>query len=156
MDKNHLSCQTIKTEDLLDWRFLEAAQLEVSTEILRATRKFGKFNSAHEGYAVLLEEVEELWDEIKDKKRSQYKMKTEAIQVAAMAIRIILDCFPILDKDGLTDTEEYPYDISHTTIIDEPIEKMSKCPQCGAMHNFGSKYGGCCGQVCDSIMRDEC
>ena len=102
----------VKTEDLLDWRLLEALQLDVSSELLRATRKFGKFNSAHEGYAVLLEEVEELWIEIKKKKRSQHKMKKESIQVAAMALRMILDCFPILDKDGLTDIEEYPYNTS--------------------------------------------
>jgi len=96
-----------KTKDLMDWRLLDALQLDVSSELLRATKKFGAFNSAHEGYAVLLEEVEELWEEIKKKPRSQYKMKTESIQIAAMALRLILDCYPILDKDGLTDLEFY-------------------------------------------------
>ena len=44
--------------------------------------------------SVLLEEVEELWDEIKKspKKRDPIKMRTEAIQVAAMALRFIHDC----------------------------------------------------------------
>jgi NTP pyrophosphatase (non-canonical NTP hydrolase) len=46
-------------------------------------------NSAHEGYAVLAEEVDELWDHVKtnQKKRDLEAMRKEAVQVAAMAIR---------------------------------------------------------------------
>lgn len=63
-------------------------------ELTRATSSHGRFNSAHEGYAVLLEEVDELWDHVKMKpsKRAVGDMKTEAIQVAAMAIRFGVDC----------------------------------------------------------------
>lgn len=71
---------------------------EVCNEIARAEAKFGPFNSSHEGYAVLLEEVDELWDVVKlnpkkidgdgTKIRNQM-MRDEAIQVAAMAIRFI-------------------------------------------------------------------
>lgn len=70
---------------------------EVEAELLTATSKFGGFNSAHEGYAVLLEEVDELWDEIKrnQKMRSMAKMRAEAIQVSAMGARFVLD---ICDK----------------------------------------------------------
>ena len=66
----------------------------VKQELLNATEKFGKFHNFHEGYAVLLEEVDELWDEIKNKNHSSQKscVESEAIQVAAMAIRIIHDC----------------------------------------------------------------
>lgn len=66
---------------------------EVCAELDKATNKFAPFNSAHEGYAVLLEEVDELWDEVKKnpKERSEEKMRAEAIQVAAMALRFILD-----------------------------------------------------------------
>jgi hypothetical protein len=33
---------------------------DVKTEIVIATDKFGSFNSTHEGYAVILEELDEL------------------------------------------------------------------------------------------------
>ena len=63
---------------------------EVTTELLIASKHFPPFRSAHEGYGVLLEEVDELWDAIKAND-GLYAERKEAIQVAAMAIRYILD-----------------------------------------------------------------
>jgi len=63
----------------------------VEREIFNATAKNGEFNSAHEGYAVLLEEVEELWDDIKANKGYTVQAAEEAKQVAAMAIRYLID-----------------------------------------------------------------
>ena len=64
---------------------------QILAEYNCATQKFGKFNSAHEGYAVLLEEVDELWDEIKKKDADYRSMQDEARQVAAMALRFLVD-----------------------------------------------------------------
>jgi len=64
---------------------------EVSQELKRAGKKFPKFASAHEGYAIILEELDELWDEIKVKHKNIENMRKEATQVAAMAIRFIKD-----------------------------------------------------------------
>jgi hypothetical protein len=44
---------------------------------------------AHEGYGVLLEEVDELWDEVKAKRHDKGKMRKECIQIAAMAVAFI-------------------------------------------------------------------
>ena len=63
----------------------------VEEELAQATKRFGKFNSYHEGYAVIEEETDELWDEIKGE-QDKWKMKKEAVQVAAMAVRFIIDC----------------------------------------------------------------
>ncbi len=66
---------------------------EVEAEYIRASSMNAPFNSAHEGYGVILEELDELWDEIKKKRRLRDPklMKEEAIQVAAMAVRFIYD-----------------------------------------------------------------
>lgn len=67
---------------------------QIQEEYDRAIGKFPAFNSAHEGFAVLNEEVDELWDEVKKNPNSRNKknLRKEAIQVAAMAIRFIKDC----------------------------------------------------------------
>lgn len=68
---------------------LEHVLTEVVRELLRATKKYGKFHSMHEGHSVILEELEELWDEVKGNQK--VLAKEEAVQVAAMGIRFILD-----------------------------------------------------------------
>ena len=59
-------------------------------EFQKATKKFGPFHNTHEGYAVLKEEVDELWDAVKAND-TQHALK-EAVQVGAMALRFIVDC----------------------------------------------------------------
>jgi cupin superfamily acireductone dioxygenase involved in methionine salvage len=63
----------------------------VTAEVERATAKFSPFNSAHEGYAVIEEEFDELWDEIKLKERDDVRMAKEAVQLGAMAVRFLMD-----------------------------------------------------------------
>ncbi len=62
-------------------------------ELEKAREKNTVFNSHHEGFAVLKEEVDELWDEVKKKDRFKDKkaIETEAKQVAAMALRFLID-----------------------------------------------------------------
>jgi hypothetical protein len=78
---------------------------EVSAELDRARSKFAPFNSAHEGYAVLAEEVDELWQEVRGHRdrANVERMREEAIQIAAMALRFIGDvCDPVLPAKGET------------------------------------------------------
>lgn len=69
------------------------AAFEALDEVRSARRRFSAFNSAHEGYAVMLEEVDELWDEVKaqNSERKIDNMRAEAKQVAAMAISFMVD-----------------------------------------------------------------
>ena len=76
--------------------FLQARAVHVVVAELRdATTKFAAFHSAHEGWAVLMEEVDELWEVVKLNQSTperNARMRKEAIQVAAMAIRFLVDC----------------------------------------------------------------
>ena len=74
--------------------------VEVKDELLAAQYKFIPFRSEHEGYAIIKEEVDELWDEVKKqpKVRDKAKLRTEARQIAAMAIRFMLDLTEEWDK----------------------------------------------------------
>jgi len=68
---------------------------EIAQELARARLKHPRgFHSEHEGWAVLFEEVDELWDEVRKQRndQSEVHMRRECIQVAAMAVRFIEDC----------------------------------------------------------------
>lgn len=56
--------------------------------------KWNACNSAHEGFAVALEEVDELWEHVKTKQpnRDLSAMRKEAIQAAAMFLRFAAEC----------------------------------------------------------------
>ena len=74
---SRLSEEVLEIQDLVD------------CEIFKAVSNWPPFNSAHEGYAILLEEVRELEEHVftNQKRRDLIAMRNEAIQVAAMAIR---------------------------------------------------------------------
>lgn len=62
---------------------------EVLAELWRAQAKFPAMRSPHEGFAILKEEVDELWDEVKA--NNAERTREEAVQVAAMALRFLED-----------------------------------------------------------------
>ena len=69
------------------------ASIDVMQEIVQAVNNWPPMNSQHEAFAVLMEEVDELWDcvRIKQKNRDLAKARNEAIQVAATAIRFAVE-----------------------------------------------------------------
>lgn len=86
----------------------------VEMELAEARRGHKPQNSAHEGYAVLLEEMDELWEEVRKRRhsRSAFKMLGELVQIGAMAQRMAEDVLKSataeipLDVKLFTDGEE--------------------------------------------------
>lgn len=73
---------------------LVALGAEAATELGRAMIKHAPMHSSHEGWAVIFEELDELWDEVRDWQpatNDYSRMRKEAIQIAAMALRFVHD-----------------------------------------------------------------
>ena len=71
---------------------LDKVLVEIRDEVYAMTREHGDFRSLHEGYAVVLEELEELWDEVKRpaESRDLGRLRAEALNVAASAAKFAL------------------------------------------------------------------
>lgn len=65
----------------------------VYEEYQKAIAKNERYHNAHEGYAVIKEEFDELWDEIRKKEsaRSKEAMTLEAVQTCATLIRFLVE-----------------------------------------------------------------
>jgi hypothetical protein len=80
---------------LTDVRTVTALVLQ---ELARARSLHGPIAGRHEGYAVTLGELDELWEECKKRNPDLMRLRKEAIQVAAMAMRFVLDVCPIEER----------------------------------------------------------
>ena len=80
-------------KEISESALLHSALKDVLEELAEATLKHGSFHSAREGFAVLMEEVDELWDEVKcsNNTTNPLLLRNEAKQVAAMALRFMID-----------------------------------------------------------------
>lgn len=75
---------------------------DIWTAYAKARAKHAPMHGPHEGYAVLLEEVDELWDEVKrwqPDDQNATAMRKEALHVAAMALAFLLEVVPAPPKE---------------------------------------------------------
>jgi NTP pyrophosphatase (non-canonical NTP hydrolase) len=73
---------------------MDIALADVAAEVQRAKSLFPtNFHNQHEAYAVILEEIDELWDEIKKNQRNYdlEAQRKEAKQAAAMLVRLMVE-----------------------------------------------------------------
>lgn len=78
------------TDTITEQRIAEIAR-EIAAEVARAERKHKPLNSPHEGYAVILEELDELWEHVRADTGRSREARKEAIQIAAMGLRYVLN-----------------------------------------------------------------
>lgn len=91
----------------------------IITELKRACHLHGtSFNSPHEGYAVIREELDELWEEIKKKNPDKDRLLEEAVRIGAMAMKFVQS-------------------FENWYGPEEP-EDMDTCDDCGAEVGLGS------------------
>ena len=72
---------------------MQDAAFEFAQELARARIKFPPMASAHEGYAVILEEFDELWEIVKQKQseRDYADMRKEVVQLGAMVLAFLTE-----------------------------------------------------------------
>lgn len=65
--------------------------IAISNEVERAKMHGATFASLHEAYAVILEELDEVWDitRMKRRDRDPHEIRKELIQLGAMAIKAL-------------------------------------------------------------------
>lgn len=73
--------------------------IDIVEEIVSARKNHGPIASAHEGYAIMLEEMDEVKEHVwvKQKLRDQSLLRKELVQLAAMAVAMIVE---IADADN--------------------------------------------------------
>jgi glycyl-tRNA synthetase beta subunit len=73
---------------------------QIEVEVRRAVQLHKGMNSLHEAYAVIREELDEFWEQVKvnprklepeAQRRRLAELRTELIQTAAMCVRSIVD-----------------------------------------------------------------
>ncbi len=70
---------------------LARAMAEVTNEFRRAAIAHRPMHSPHEGWAVIREEMDELWEHVRANTGRSAEARHEACQIAAMAVRYMLD-----------------------------------------------------------------
>jgi hypothetical protein len=70
---------------------IRAIALEIAAEVERAERKHKPLNSPHEAWSVIYEELEELREHVRGDTGRSAAARKEAIQVAAMGLRYVLN-----------------------------------------------------------------
>lgn len=105
---------------------IELILKDITDEFLRATKMFSSFSNHFEGWAVLQEEVDELWEEIRKKreKRSYERLRNESIQVAAMTLRYMIDILYLGSNKGDAVCIE---DIFNKCILNSYITEIKNC-----------------------------
>ncbi len=85
----------LAAEDAMGGHPAMRVAMEAANELVAAIGQHDAMATPHHGYAVILEELDELWEGVKSNAGRGLQARKEALQVAAMGMRYVLDlCGP--------------------------------------------------------------
>ena len=130
---------------------------DICEELQKAMIKYPLFTSPYQGYAVILEELDELWDEVKKRKPDVKNMRAEAVQVAAMAMKFIIS----MENSWKPD----PKIVSVETVFqrdEKELQNEAKCEQClysfmteEALAKLGNDPCDTCDDICNWKPKED-
>lgn len=91
----------MRTEAQLSDHRLDQIFNDLRRELAAAIMKHAPMHSAHEGHSVIREELEELWEHVREDTGHTARARKEALQVAAMGIRYAYDLCKDAPNGGL-------------------------------------------------------
>ena len=102
----------------------------VERELEKARAMHGPQHSAHEAYAVILEELDEFWEEVRLKQRNRdpKRMLKELVQIAAMAqrtaedLKLTIHPHPTLSESLMESAEVF---FGQSTHVYKPAKKRA-------------------------------
>jgi hypothetical protein len=112
-------------------------------EMSRAVDSHGPMTTPHEAAAVIREEFEEFWDEVKQRSHDHQRMADELIQVAAMCNRAVLDLNLLRQPEPTIHRGQEGQSIDIGTDKDD---NYAVCPiqvAAGNCHQMSEKYIDC-------------
>jgi hypothetical protein len=78
-------------DPVLDMEAVHEVMLVVEAQVIWASRRHPPMHSPHEGWAVIREELDELWEHVRADTGRSPEARAEAMQIAAMGVRYVLD-----------------------------------------------------------------
>lgn len=121
---------------------------DVCKELQKAMKVNQLFSSPHHGYAIILEELDELWDEVRKRKPDVKNMRSEAVQVAAMAIKFIMSMennwrtkVRIVNEEEMLANETKCHQCRYVVMTDEELAELGSdpCDTCSDLCNWKPK-----------------
>jgi len=113
---------------------------DICEEIQKAMMINPLFTSPHYGYAIILEELDELWDEVKKREPDLKNMRAEAVQVAAMAMKFIMSMDNDWKPEDVEDEKELQNEAKcrsclYSFMTEEALAELGSDP-CETCHNL--------------------
>lgn len=80
---------------------MSTAIAAIRAELQRANEKFAMFKTQEEGWAVILEEIDELWEHVRKNTGRTLPAAAEAVQIGAMAAKMMMSVHGFTEAEAM-------------------------------------------------------